>query len=188
MSDFDDKVREIFRRCQASGDMVEVYDDGDNLDRFDVGVVESVTSDYYSLLSIGPYGDFDGRQVGRIEDVIRVATGSEYLSALRLLHEARGRIDADPPSPEGYLPMDLTNTLRFAKDKRIVVSLVDADKETLTGFVTDFGNEFVELREVRRDGQEDGLIVLHLDEVVRIDVGGRVEQARAFVHRVRMGL
>jgi hypothetical protein len=188
MSDFNDKVREIFRRCKDSGDMVEVYDDAENLDHFDVGVVESVTSDYYSLLSIGPYGDFDGRQVGRVEDVIRVAMGSEYLSALRLLHEARGTLDAVPPSPEGYLPMDLINTLRFAKDKRIVVSLVDPDKQTLTGFVTDFGRDFVEVREVRRDGQEDGTIVLHIDEVVRIDVGGRTEQARAFVHRVRMGL
>jgi hypothetical protein len=188
MSAFNDKIRETLRLCVASKDMVEVYDDERNLDRFNVGMVDSVTHDAYCIQSIGPHGDFDGRQIGRIEDIIRLSTGSEYLSALKLLHEARDRITTTLPNPDGYLPMDLQNSLRFAKDKKIVVSLIDPDHLQITGFVKDFGEDFVEISEVRRDGQEDGSIIVHLEEIVRVDVGGRMEQARAFVHRVRMGL
>jgi hypothetical protein len=188
VSDFNEKVRHTLRRCKEAGEMVEIYDDERNLDRFNVGLVESVTHDTYCMQSIGPHGDFDGRQVGRIEDVIRLATGSEYLFALKLLHEAHDRLAAELPSPEGYYPLDLQNSLRFAKDKKIVVSLVDPDHVQITGFVRDYGSDYVEIGEVRRDGQEDGLLIVHLDEIVRVDIGGRMEQARAFVHRVRMGL
>lgn len=187
--DFNEKIRTTLRHCLDNGDMVEVYDDERNLDRFNVGLVESVTRETYCIQSIGPHGDFDGRQVGRIEDIIRLSTGSEYLAALKLLHEARDRLSMDVlPEPEGYMPMDLQNSLRFARDKRIVVSLVDPDHVQITGFVKDFGREFVEISELRRDGQEDGSIIVHLEEIVRVDIGGRMEQARAFVHRVRMGL
>ncbi len=188
MSDFNEKIRQTLRRSKESGDMVELYDDEQNLDRFNVGLVESVTHDSYCIQSIGPHGEPDGRQVGRIEDVIRLSTGTEYLMALKLLHQARDRITVDLPQPDAYLPMDLQNSLRFARDKKIVVSLIDPDHVQITGFVRDFGKEFVEIAELRRDGQEDGSIVIHLDEVVRVDIGGRMEQARAFVHRVRMGL
>lgn len=186
--DFNEKIRQTLRSCKDRSDMVEVYDDERNLDRFNVGLVESVTLESYCIQSIGPQGDFDGRQVGRIEDIIRLSTGSEYLGALKLLHEARDRLSMDLPEPEGYLPMDLQNSLRFARDKRIVVSLVDPDHVQITGFVRDYGHDFVEVCEVRRDGQEDGSIIVHLEEIVRVDIGGRMEQARAFVHRVRMGL
>ena len=188
MSDFVDKIRQTMRKCQEVGEMVEVYDDERNIDRFNVGLVESVTVDTYCLQGIGPHGDLDGRQVGRIEDVVRLSVGSEYLFALKLLHESRDRLKADLPGADGFLPFDLQNSLRFAKEKRIVVTLLDPDHEKITGFVRDFGRDFVEVCEVQRDGQEDGFLIIHLDEVVRIDIGGRMEQARAFVHRVRMGL
>lgn len=188
MADFQDKIRETLRRCKETGDLVEVYDDDRDLDRFIVGKVESVTRDGYGLLSVGPHGDFDGRQIGRIEDIIRISTGSSYLSALRLLHEARGTLEEPPVDSTGYLPMDLGNALRLARDKRIVVSLVDADHIPIIGFVNDYGDDYVEVRELRKDGEEDGLITVHLDDIVRIDAGGRTEQARGFLHRVRLGL
>ena len=188
MADFHDKIRDTLRRCMDEGDLVEVYDDDRDLDRFIVGKVESVTREGYGLLSIGPHGDFDGRQIGRIEDIIRIATGSSYLSALRLLHDARGTMDGQPADSEGYTPLDLGNALRFAREKRIVVSLVDGDHIPIIGFVNDFGKDYVEIRELRKDGEEDGLITVHLDDIIRIDAGGRTEQARAFLHRIRMGL
>ena len=188
MSDFNEKIRQTLRAAKEAGDMVELYDDERNLDRFDVGLVESVTRDSYCILSVGLHGEIDGRQVGRIEDIIRLSTGSEYLATLKLLHQARNRLTPELLDPEGYLPMDLQNSLRFARDKKIIVSLVDPDHVPITGFVRDFGKDFVEIGEVRRDGQQDGSIVVHLDEIVRVDIGGRMEQARAFVHRVRMGL
>jgi hypothetical protein len=188
MADFLDKIRETLRHCKDTGDLVEVYDDDRDLDHFIVGRVESVTHDAYALLSIGPHGDFDGRQIGRIEDIIRISTGSSYLSALRLLHEARGTMDSQPVDSTGYTPLDLNSALRFAKDKRIVISLIDGDHIPIIGFVNDFGSDYVEIRELRKDGEEDGLITVHLDDIIRVDAGGRTEQARAFLHRVRMGL
>lgn len=188
MSDYTSKVREVLVRAMHSREFVEIYGDEQDLDRFDVGMVESVTVDHYCIQSIGTYGEVDARQIGRIEDIVRLSTGSEYLRALRLLHDARGKLSVDLPSPEGYVPLDIYNSLRFAKDLRVIVSVTDPDHVAITGLIRDFGREFLEITEVRRDGQEDGTMVMHIDEVVRVDIGGRVEQTRAFMHRVRMGL
>ena len=38
MSDFNEKIRQILRRSQESGDMVELYDDERNLDRLSEGL------------------------------------------------------------------------------------------------------------------------------------------------------
>ena len=189
MSEMDGKLRETLRRCQGSGEMVEIYSDPDDVDRFNVGVVESVSHTSYCIQSVDSYGQFDGRQIGRIDEIVRLVTGSEYLAALRLLHEARDTIARSPaPSPEGYGELDFEASLKFAQENNLVVSMVDRDRTAIMGFITDFGREFVELRELRRDGHEDGTIIVALDDVSRIDVGGRTELARQFLHRVRMGL
>ena len=189
MSEMDSKLRDTLRRCAASGEMVEIYSDPEDVDRFNVGVVESVSHASYCIQSVDSYGAFDGRQVGRIDEIVRLVTGSEYLAALRLLHEGRNTvIQAPVPSTEGYGEMDFETSLKFAQDHRLVVSLVDRDRTAIMGFITDFGREYVEVREVRRDGHEDGTIIIALDDISRIDVGGRTELARQFLHRVRMGL
>lgn len=189
MSEMDAKLRDTLRRCQTSREMVEIYADPEDLVEFNVGLVESVGHNSYCIQSIDPYGQFDGRQIGRIDEIVRLVTGSDYLAAIRLLHEGREAIGNIPtPDPEPYGEMDFEASLRYAQENRLLVSLVDRDREAIMGFVTDFGREYVEVREVRRDGHEDGTFILALDDVSRIDVGGRNERARQFLHRVRMGL
>ncbi|MER3496123.1 MAG: hypothetical protein C4320_04555 [Armatimonadota bacterium] len=189
MSEMDGKLRETLRRCLASREMVEIYADPEDLVEFNVGMVESVGHNSYCIQSIDPYGQFDGRQIGRIDEIVRLVTGSEYLAAIRLLHDGRDALVNHPmPSTEPYGEMDFENSLRFAQENRLLVSLIDRDREAIMGFVTDYGREFVEIREVRRDGHEDGTFILALDDVSRVDVGGRNERARQFLHRVRMGL
>ena len=77
MSEMDGKLRDVLRRCQGSGEMVEIYSDPDDVDRFNVGVVESVSHTSYCIQSVDSYGQFDGRQIGRIDEIVRLVTGSE---------------------------------------------------------------------------------------------------------------
>jgi hypothetical protein len=186
MSDLLDKFRTVLRACEGARSMAEIYTDEEDLDRFSVGYVEEVGRETYTLAAIDDEGRFDGRQVGRLEAIIKLTVDSEYLSALKLLHEGGSALE--PTRPSGPPPRDLRAGLEAAMRDRTVASVIDVDHQAHTGFVTDVGEEFVEISEIRRDGHRDGMTILRLDDVFRVDIGGRTEQARGFLHRVRMGL
>ncbi len=186
MADLIDKFRAVLLTCQESHSMAELYTDEEELDRFSVGYIEEVGRETYTLAAVDDEGRFDGRQVGRLEAIIKLTVDSEYLSALKLLHEGSGALE--PTRPTGPPPRDLEAGLRGAMRDRMVASVLDVDHEAHTGFITDVGEEFVEISEIRRDGHRDGTTILRLDDVFRVDIGGRTEQARGFLHRVRMGL
>jgi hypothetical protein len=187
MSDLLDKYRAVLAGCRERADMAEVYTDEEDLDRFSVGYIESVSRESYTLTAVDPEGQLDGRQVGRLDAIVKLVVGSEYLAALKFLHEGKMTLEELRPAA-GDIPKDLRGGLEHAMRNRIVVSLLDIDRVATTGFVTDVGHEFVEVHEIRRDGHADGFVILPVDDIFRVDIGGRAEQARHFLHRVRMGL
>lgn len=166
--------------------MVEVYDDSTDTDKFEVGLVLSVSEDYYSLARVDSKGRPNGSYVGQIEQIVRLAVGSQYLLAIKLLTERQKQFEMGiKPEPAG--PFDqFSDLIRYACEHRIMIS-VTADAEFF-GFVKDFTSDHIELVEINKSGIEDGIQYIDLDQVSRIDFDGPSEEARQFLHRVRMGL
>ncbi|MBS1700035.1 MAG: hypothetical protein JST12_00100 [Armatimonadetes bacterium] len=181
-----DRFREVLKQYVGTEELVEVYEDREDTDKFEVGFVLSVSEDYYSLALIDSKGRPNGSFVGQIDEIVRLAVGTQYLVAIKLLHE-RQRQTEFPVRPTTVGPFEtLLDLVRYARNSRIMVS-VTADVQFL-GFIKDYTDDHIELLEVNKSGIEDGIHYIDLEEVVRIDFDGPSEEARLFLHRVRMGL
>jgi len=190
-----DRFREILKRYINRDELVEIYEDSTDEDKFEVGFVINVTEDSYTLDTIDPIGRYSGVFFGDLSDIIRIAAGTQYLAGMELLvqHQLRSH-DASswkgPRDNSHRFPM-FSSTLEvasYARENRMLVQMVDGAKGVFFGFVKNVSAEHIELLEVNRLGIEDGLQFLALDDIARIDFGGPHEDARAFLHRVRMGL
>jgi hypothetical protein len=190
-----DRFREILKRYINRDELVEIYEDSSDEDKFEVGFVVNVTEDTYTLDTVDTVGRYNGVYIGDLNDIIRIAAGTQYLAGMELLvqHQIRsadnlgwkGPKESARRFPTFSSTFDLAN---YAKENRMLVQMVDGAKGVFYGFVKNLSAEHIELLEVNRLGIEDGLQFLALNDIVRIDFGGPHEDARAFLHRVRMGL
>lgn len=190
-----DRFREILKRYINRDELVEIYEDSSDEDKFEVGFVVNVTEDTYTLDTVDTVGRYNGVYIGDLNDIIRIAAGTQYLAGMELLvqHQIRsadnlgwkGPRESAHRFPTFSSTFDLAN---YAKENRMLVQMVDGAKGVFYGFVKNLSAEHIELLEVNRLGIEDGLQFLALNDIVRIDFGGPHEDARAFLHRVRMGL
>ncbi len=184
MPDAIDRFREVLRRYCGKSELVEIYDDSQDLDKFEVGFIIAVSDDTYFVKKVDTKGRYNGHYMGRLEDVVRLATGTQYLTAVRLLTERAKSLegeDQELPPMEAFAEL-----LKFAHRNRLMVSAwVDV---RFYGFVQEFTKEHLELIEVNKSGLEDGVQYLDIDEIATIELGGPDVDARRFLHQVRMGL
>jgi hypothetical protein len=180
-----DRFREILKRYVGKDELLEVYDSRDKEDKFEVGFVQSATEESYSLATIDSKGRPDGIFVGRIDEIDHMAVGTQYLATIKLLNE-RYKSGEKPMSPPIGPFDDMLELVKYAHRNRQIVSVLI--ENYYTGFITDFSKEHIELLEVNRHGIEDGYQFLDLEQVSRIDIGSPTEDARRFLHQLRMGL
>lgn len=190
-----DRFREILKRYLNRDELVEIYEDSSDEDKFEVGFVVNVTEDTYTLDTIDPIGRYNGVYIGDLNDVIRIAAGTQYLAGMELLvqHQLRATENSGwkgPRESSNRFPTfsSTFEVATYARENRMLVQMMDGAKGVFFGFVKSVSAEHIELLEVNRLGIEDGLQFLALDDIARIDFGGPHEDARAFLHRVRMGL
>jgi|GEM_PF-1578992 len=188
MTGLEDKIRAVLAHGREVGDLVEIYLEQEDADCFQVGFIENVGSETASIVSLTKYGEFDGRLIIRLDEVIRLHVGGDYLESLKVLHESRGKVfDPEPADAFGKDFIDFNTSLGFAREKRIMVTIHDFDKETTLGFVSDLGEDWVQIEPILRDGRSDGFTIFRIEDITRVDMGGKTEQARGFVHQARLG-
>lgn len=181
-----DRFRDVLRQYVGTQELVEIYDDADDTDKFEVGFVLSVSEDYYSLALIDSKGRPNGSFVGQMEQIVRLAVSTQYLSAIKLLYERHRQLEMKLSAVVIGPFEHMLDLVRYACENKAMVC-VTADVEFF-GFIKDYTRDHIELLEVNKSGIEDGIQYIDLEEVTRIDFGGPSEEARLFLHRVRMGL
>src|SRR5690242_8031745 len=141
-----DKFFDVLRRKQDEGKLVCIFHGDDGADKFDVGYVESLTPSTVTLLSVSPRGDFDGRLIMHLEDLSRIETDDRYSKKIELLNHYRESVfkkeDKVEISARQDGPLD---HLRRAQSENSVVCVEDQSGNSVTGFVAEVGDDYVEI-------------------------------------------
>jgi pimeloyl-CoA synthetase len=179
-----DKFHEVLRRKQEDGKLVCIFHGEDGSDKFDVGFVESLTASTVTLLAVSPRGDFDGRIVMNLEDLNRIETDDRYSKKIELLNHYRESVfkpdDKVDISARQSAPID---HLKKAQAENSVVCVEDQSGNTVTGFVAEIGDDYVEIEMLSQNGDPDGRAVVHIGNMARMQVGSREQQVRSFLYR-----
>lgn len=183
-----DKLRQILLHCQDVGDLAGFSFGEDGPDGEPIGFVESVGLTTVCISAVNESGELDGKIICHLEDIERLAVGSRELNTARLLHENLWQ--AYGSGQEEHVTQfkaELPGSLAQARDKRLLVTVTDYDNNSTVGFVTDLGEDWLEIEAILADGTSDGFVVMGIDDILRVYIGGKREQAAAFVHQKRLG-
>lgn len=179
---FVDQVRERLEAAAQRGELTSIHCDPGDLEAFIVGMVERTDSEGFVFRMIDTHGQDDGFQPTRWDEVLAFHSGSEYLARVAALRDHPLKAYGALPD----IPTDPVEALRYAKEKRFVVSLRDAS-ESHQGYVREVGKGWVEIEPIVENGIIDGLYLLDLDRIDRIRIGGFDEQEMEHLHRIRYG-
>jgi hypothetical protein len=167
---------------------VAVYSDVNDYQSYEVGFVDYVDENELVLRCLTPKGEPDGRRALRTEDVIRIDADNAYIRKLELLYEYRDRVfDSDFPEMPKASALHLRGQLEFARDRQLVVHLVDHEDYGPSGFVRDVGPDFVDIDRLGPNGEPDGSATLLISSISKVHIGRKQDQVLAFLFRYNDG-
>ena len=168
-------MREHLQRLLRDRKLMGVFCRRSNVGSFLAGYLIGLYDEYALFLCFDPYGQFDGYCFKRIENIFRAETDSQYLRAMEKLIEKREIAD-----PFGGAEVTLKDVFsRLAKEKVLCsVELFD-DADTMTyGFITEVSDDGIVMREIDRDGKNDGAVCFLPQDVTTVCFDSRDEKKR----------
>jgi hypothetical protein len=183
MSALFEKIRQVLYQSFDREELVGVHYEPD---AFEVGFIRSIDGENFKLERIDRYGSNWGFLVGTIDKIMRVQTNTQYMQAVQLLLEKQKA----GPTPSRGAPdsLEMEKLLAFVVSKNIVAGLHNEDGVVIYGYVRSYSDDHVEIEEISFLGNEDGIRIIPVEDVIRLTYGGPDEESRMFLNRVRLGL
>jgi len=179
-----EKCLEMLKTAMKTGELVEVYSDPEDTERFGAGYVVAMDEESVIQRHIHPNGCDDGYSWRTSEKIYRVNVRTRYLKCLEMLIE-QGNQPAFVPNGDETLSAQL---LRFAMEHGMVVQieLHDSDSWNLMGLVREVGED-VAVAMLNVEGEEDGIAAVRLEDITEISCGGDYESKIGRLFRLRSG-
>ncbi len=156
-------MTDIFRRLRGTATPVAVYYKTSG--GFCTGFVREADDEFVAMELISPVGRFDGYHCIRLEEVLKMDAGTEYLANLVKVY--RHYNEALPPlklSPKEVL----TSFLDFlSRGKRLCTMEVGFDSiEKISGYVVGRDWDIVQIRLLDESGRPNGYTEIDTDAIV----------------------
>ncbi len=163
-------IDNLLSKCLQSQELLELYTDSSDPERFSVGVVVHLTTDAYWLSTLDENGVWDSLYVGFRKNIHRIGIETRYLSLISSNQVSDARF-------ENYKSADFEGLLPLLVERQAVVTLVD-EQQTLTyARLLEFDSESFLFREFAKNGGVLGLEARFLSGLLRVHIGGPDELA-----------
>ena len=176
-------MKTIIEQLCNTNELVEIYTNRDDFDKFGVGYVVACTENDYLVHTFDDKDLDDGYYVMHRDSIFVIQRNTKYLK--NMLQIIKPKPDKFKLPKGSGLELDLFGEvlLLCQKKRLIVVVRLECDMECY-GWVTDFNDNVIEIELVDGDGMFDGTAYLRMEDVQLIGFGGQEENRRAkLVHR-----
>lgn len=175
----------ILQEALNAGQVISLYHQSHEADRFEVGFVDSVSSTDVTLICLTPRGEEDGRMAVRIDDITALEIDDPYSRKIQTLHSYKGSIfNREEGLRTSSSSPSLEEQLLTAQENGAVVTVEDASGTRFTGFVGELTDGYIEMKLLNQYGSPDGTAFLARHMLGKVDIGRREEQTRAFLYKI----
>lgn len=145
---------------------ISVYSDQSDTEVFTLGYIIDVSNEYVLLGSITPYGYYDGYTIKQTDSIYRVEINDEYGLGINKLYTLYKQRHSDFMLSENLV----LSLLQFAFREHLVVGieLCNSGNNDLTGFVTNFQEPYVVVKQINDNGQDDGESIVNFNDITCI--------------------
>jgi hypothetical protein len=182
---FIERLRAVLDERASTG-LVAIYVDPSDCDLFEAGAVRRVGNELLVIEAVGSNGDPEGMLYLPMREVRRMAYGTKYLDGIKFL---RGRWAEIARRGEQRLALgSFRDDLAHAREAGWIVQVHCRESADWAGFVLAVGPRWVHMAVVVEEGELDGYLILDLDEIERVEVGGPSQLAHELLFRRRLGI
>ncbi|HAL74158.1 MAG TPA: hypothetical protein DCM45_03575 [Clostridiales bacterium] len=167
-------IRQLIKYNSALHEIISVYLNILDSQQICAGKVLAYDAEYFCIENISKHGRFDGFSLRRICDVFRIDSQGSYENRLMKLNECYKNDNEnilDNLSNFGENDNLLKKVLQLAKGHQTLVSILldNSDDDDLTGAIYDIQGHDITMSKVNFYGQNDGLSVIQIKNIVAID-------------------
>ena len=139
------------------------------------GIVEDFNSEFIQLRHYTKYGELDGVAIEKIVDIERIDIEDEYLKALKIIIENKGKIKNIQTRSRIFDELNHENwqfvSLKpYEKDTNFLVSIQINNDNFYNGFVLGIDDYFLKFEMINNSGNSDGSCLFKLEDVTSIKI------------------
>ncbi len=157
-------IKNKLLKAKKNGQMLEIYTDIKNRDRFHVGYILSVKNGQVFEYNIGIHGEYDGLSVEFIKDIYKLDVNTEYLNDLYIL----GRKHDLKVNFKNYEYTFLDLLLKAQHDESVSMIWLSLKDEPLIGYISNIVENNITVKLIARKGQYIGDRIVTLENICRV--------------------
>lgn len=174
----------IVRQLCKDNELVEIYTNPDDYDKFGVGYIEACTETDCLVHTFQENDLDDGYYVKQNDDILMIRKDTTYLK--NMLHF----IKAKAPKyelPKGYWPeLNLQSVVLNLCMQEVLIAEVRLECGVeMFGWVREIGDNIVEIEQVDSDGMPDGITYVRQEDITMVGFGGLEEKRRTKLFAAR---
>ena len=174
-------IIDMLKFSLESGEIIAVYSNSDETDKFKVGRVIALTNEDVILFEYAPNGWYDGYLLVKTDDIYRTECGGDYLEKIQRLRSRWSDIpEAAHIGGEDLIP----SLLGFARENRLAVTiqLYDSGLYDIKGFVAEAGAESALIEQLNGSGSSDGFSAVYYNSMTCIACDSEDEQTLKYLN------
>lgn len=177
-------MNDIIKQLCNTGELVELYHNRDDYDKFRVGYIIACTDNEHLVHEFDDNDLDDGYYVMQNDSVYIIQHHTIYLkNMLQFIKPKPDKYDL----PKGYWPeLDLFHVvLNLCQQERLMACVWLHNGFECLGWVKSFNDEVVEIDRVDCDGLPDGTTYLHMEDIKLVGFSGLEMKRRAKLYANR---
>lgn len=142
----------LFNEFKKSQELIEIYSDKENSNKFIVGKVIGVTESEVLLQLVDPNGQFDGYLAMYQSSIYKICEKTAYLKTISLLYDGDDNLSANN---EEDLMVFLAK-FAFDKEDIITVEIKFSGLEDSIGLIKEINNQYMVIEAISEEGKSVG--------------------------------
>jgi len=142
-----------------------------------IGYVTETGNAYFTMNEINAEGDFIGKTVFSIDEVLCVQPDDFYLREIQIIHQNRDVFNPDLRVTVWKKGKDLLSYFKKIKNENKITRFFFEDDNYVIGIVLDYNDDFFVIKNIGENGLEEGISCYKLnDSLIGLRYDGLAEQ------------
>jgi len=168
-------LQTTIKNAQVQRQLVEIRTDTEDTSMFTVGYIVGENEESITVQSFDPDGFDDGIEIIPIHEIYEIDTETNYVKRLQKYIDNQDKLLSKNDNSV-FAGLSITETLKKAKETKKLITINFVYEFSVSGFIQNIDNEYIEISALTDEGKDDGVSLLKIEDIKRISIDSRFEK------------
>lgn len=183
-------IHDFLRNVRKKNELIGIRTDREEWDQSLIGFITDLDDDSVTINELDRDGTLTGSTTILLTNILSIDFDDRYQQRLKFIHDNRSLLDANKQVTIWRTGTDLSDHLSFLIQNKNIATLYfsdpnDEDDNYVLGIVEAFDQNYIVIRNVGKEGDDDGQSCRLMNDLVGIKYAGVDEQKIALMYKNR---